>query len=317
MRLYLSFFLIVFYILFSAQSFAKGLMRSIILPSDSLIKRYDTSFVNPLPNTISLRYYLNLKQNALDFNVNGDDAIRRYEVKNQLRYGFGFGYRWLIANGAYHFNPEKDIKKYDFQINVNGKRFLYDIRTQWYKGYKLKGNDFRKDIELVSVGGSLRYNFKHKIYSFKSSFDQTQWQLKSAGTPIAGINYSYLKLKSDSLFNLGVNSDITTLSHETFNVGFGGGYAHTFVRNKHWFLTVSLLVYLDAKINSDIPIKQNLKINPEPRIAFGYNSSKYWVGLTGTFHQFPGQLSDDVYLNYNYNNIKLLFVHRLNFNPYK
>lgn len=313
MRLYITFFL--FFCLLNIEG--KEIWKKFLLNPDTLISKYDTSYVNPLPRTLAIRYYVNLKQNTLDFSSDVLQSKERFEAKDYVRYGIGFGYRWLIANGAYHFNPEAGIKKYDFQINVSGRRILYDLRTQWYKGYQVKDGSFRTDVSLVSLGGSLRYNFNHKKYSFKSSYDQTQWQLKSAGTPILGINYSYLQLSSDSLFQLGTLSLADGLDFKRLNIGVGGGYSQTFVRDKHWFWTFTLMVYLDNQfqVGNNFLSVGTIKINPEPRIAFGYNNAKYWLGVSGTFHQFPYQLSDELFLSYRYNSIKLLFVHRLNFNP--
>lgn len=319
---------LTFCLMISSISCAQGLWKYVVLHPDSAIKRYDTTFVKPNLNRLSLRYFLNVKQAEVEFKVKNDTETYGYRAGDFLRYGFGFGYRWLILNYSYGIDPRKtreekgDVIQYnDIQMNIFGQKFLYDLRAQWYTGFNYK-EQFRPDVNLMSFGGSLRYNFNHKKYSFKHSYDQTQWQLKSAGAPIAGINFSYTNISSDSTIYVGSNNDVTGTIHENINMAFGGGYSYTFVYKKNWSLTLTFTLYLDGyrsgtNMNVNKELSYGLNIIPESRAAFGYNNHNYFFGFQGSLHELPSRLSDNVTYRYKYNNLKILFVHRMNFNPFK
>lgn len=307
---------------------AKTWWKHFILHPDSIIQGYDTNYVQPLLNQVTARYFLNVKQARVIISPLGDDKEYSLEAGDFLRYGVGVGYRWLILNYSYGYDPQKtgpngtsNIRYDDIQMNIFGKKWLYDVRAQFYRGFTLD-NIFRPDIKVIGLGTSLRYNFNNHRYSFKNTYDQTQWQTKSAGSPIAGINFAYTRITADSPVKVGNNSDFRFGLHENYNMYLGAGYSYTFVYKKHWFATYTLTMYVDASI---VGSKQNFtsvnelhfRVIPESRFGFGYNSTKYYVGFSSTIHKLPGRLSDNLDYTYQYSNLKLLFVHRFNFNPYK
>lgn len=304
---------------------ANNLKNFFIPPADSVNERYDTAYIDPLPNFYTLRLYGNLKQIDLSF----DDpslGIINANAGDFLRLGGGFGYRWIIFNYAYGRDPRRKntpekIRHFDFHMNVFTQRILYDIRTQFYKGFKLAGQ-YRDDISTLSLGGSLRHNFNPKKYSFKSSYDQTQWQKKSAGAPIAGISLGYLRLKGDSAFYNPSGFAALSSFHENYNLAVGLGYSYTFVYRKHWFATAGLTLYADNTFVGSLANfeeRPSLTVNllPEVRAAVGYNSKNVFVGLQGMWFDTPGLYSNDITYHYKYNNIKLIFAHRFYYNIYK
>lgn len=318
---------IIFLLMLSNVSKAQGLWKYLVEHPDSGVLRYDTTYVKPLLNQLTLRYFLNVKQMELAVSPVGENDSYDYKAGDFVRYGFGFGYRWLILNASYAIDPlragplgEKSIRHFDIQMNIFGRTWLYDLRTQWYRGFQYK-NTFRPDLSILAVGGSLRYNFNNKKYSFKNTYDQTQWQIKSAGSPIAGVNVGYTLINSDSSITFGNNTDFRFPHHETYNIAAGAGYSYTYVYKKHWFATYTITMYLDNQFygsSKNFLTKENfsLAVLAENRFGFGYNSHKIYVGIQGTVHHLPGKLSNNLDYTLKYNNLKLLFIHRLNFNPY-
>lgn len=321
-------FSITFCFVLTQSSQAQGLWKYIVQSPEKAIKTYDTSYVKPLLNKLTLRYFFNVKQAELKVQPKDDPNVFRYKAGDFLRYGMGFGYRWLILNYSYGIDPlkkgangDKTIRNQDLQMNIFGKSWLYDLRAQWYRGFTYKGV-FRPDLDIKAFGGSFRHNFNHEKYSFKNTYDQTQWQQKSAGAALAGINLGYSKITADSSITFGNNTDFIFPDHENFNVALGGGYSYTFVYKKHFFATYTLTLFLDNHFigsGKNFVFRDNLALNmlAESRFGLGYNSEKIYIGIQGTFHDLPGKLSNNVAYSYRYNNLKLLFVHRLNFNPFK
>ena len=321
-------FSITILLMIQLSSQGKALWQQFILPEESVIKRYDTNYVQPLLNKFTVRTYLNLKQNEINFNINSNKKAHFIRSPDYYRYGLGFSYRYINVNLSYGLNPYFTelangirLGSIDVQININGRRFLYDIRTQWYNGFTLDNKNFREDINLVALGGSFRYNFNHKKYSLKSSINQAQWQVKSAGSPIAGVNFSYLKLQSDTAIFWQFVADSSYNLLQNWNAAIVLGYSYTYVFRKHWFATLYVAGNLSEHLITNNSSSKNafygFRIYPELRTAIGYNSEKYWLGLTATFMEDRFLWSDHISLQYQFNNYKFLFARRFNYNPYQ
>lgn len=319
---------LVFSSLIITSSKAQGLWKLLVGHPDSVVQKYDTTYIDPMLNQFTMRYFLNVKQAELNFRPENSKFRARYKAGDFMRFGVGVGYRWLIMNYSFGVDParagrdgDKSIRHNDLQMNIFGRRWLYDIRAQWYRGFNYEGVR-RPDMSLVAFGTSLRYNFKHHKYSFKNTYDQTQWQLKSAGAPIVGINMGYLKVSTDSSVIIQDAEALPNIFHENFNIAGGGGYSFTWVIKKHWFITLTSTLYADvyfvgSKKNFEEDPGINLVLVPEFRGGFGYNSKKHYVGIQSTVHKLPGSFSDDLNYEYRYNNLKLLYCYRFDFNPFK
>jgi len=114
---------------------------------------------------------------------------------------------------------------------------------------------------------------------------QNEWQKKSAGSFLIGGLICYGQIKGDSslipkqvedLFPnaAGINNA------SIFSIGIGGGYAYTLVVAKHFYLTGSAIVNLNADFSAveNMNSKKNkavIKPSTIYKAAIGYNSDSW------------------------------------------
>jgi hypothetical protein len=156
-------------------------------------------------------------------------------------------------------------------------------------GYPLRG-----DLRTHLLGVNVQHLFNSSRYSYKAAFLQNEFQKRSAGSPIAGIEAYYMLGMSDSVM---VQSQIPPqgfLDDQPFNqvdianAGVNGGYAYTFVWNEKLSLSLSTLFGISGGYNqvhytdNSITYLSGLTagLTNSTRISFGINSKRYYVGLS-------------------------------------
>jgi hypothetical protein len=305
-------------------------------PTDSLILTFDTTYIKPLLDEVTIRYFSSVKTNDLVF-VGARNHLDWYRANSLVKYGLGFGYRWLIVNWAF-FSPHEQYqidergktKAFDIQMNIYGYRLLFDFRYLNYSGYYLENTNERipnwnnprleiqrPDISNFSVGGTLRYQFNRSQYSFKAAYDQTQQQIKSAGALFGGICYSFNSISTHDNPNIVLKDQIVTLKHlDVMVFGAGGGYAKTFVWLKKWFFALSTELYLQSSVILDEEKNNFSDIFTSPtsiiRSAFGYNTEKNYFGIKGVLDFQPYIKNENIHLYHSFSNVRLIYARRFN-----
>jgi len=233
----------------------------------------------------------------------------KYKPNVALSIGPGFGYKWFGIDLSFFSVGRKSesiygkTQKFDIQTHLYLKRFIADFVFQSYQGFyhdtlKLKDTTqiilqhttIRPDIRMASIGGTIMYFTNYKKFSFKSTFSQTEFQKKSAGTWAFGLNFHYFGITGDSsLINQSYKAyfDSSTYykSIYTSNWGIIGGYFHTFTLHR-WFTTLSLLIGFNGKKElftlEDNVVKRdtiNLSTKLELRLGLGYNANRVYFGI--------------------------------------
>ena len=268
--------------------------------------------------------YLDDRSNDLVMRVYGSNKFSRLTLgdvhyKEKLSYrsntnyntGVGFNYRWLTVNIGFNTpGINKDDDRYgksewlDFQSYVYLRKMTIDFYAQSYEGYYLHDGDLlsrepagqpayiRNDIQTRKLGANVEYLFNGDRFSYRSVFLQNERQLKSAGSFIVGAGLHYDHTRADSslipdnlkyaFFN--GNEDYNHSGIASFTIN--GGYAHTFVIAKNFFLTGSL----QAGIGANYSILKNdatdykdgrvgLQLNGITRLGAGYNGNRYYAGI--------------------------------------
>jgi len=136
------------------------------------------------------------------------------------------------------------------------------------------------DLKITSFQGSTSYKFNPN-FSLKAISTQTEIQLKSAGSFIPGIHYSYYIIDNKS------NSELQQSSQRsnTFEVILNAGYYYTFVLNKTWYASIgltpgfginytNLLTRLPDENNRTNYFNGVFRINSKTGI--GYNSERFF-----------------------------------------
>ncbi|MCX6182665.1 MAG: DUF4421 family protein [Bacteroidetes bacterium] len=305
--------------------------------------KFDTSFIKSFHHDITLKCYGNFKSNNIT-ETDGKNKTLDYTINNPFKIGFGVSYKWfnLLATVITPF-PVNEYKKgktnhFDLRVNMYGRSTVTDIWFQFYNGYYLANSNVtipnwnnpnayyrRPDIKVASLGGVMYFNRNKKEFSYKASFSQTDRQLKSAGAPILGVNWSAFGVRGDSALLPSALSKFTpeqrVQSITAITLGAGGGYAYTYVFKKHWFASLSATLFLVAQTyqyvlqgNPAPRVQPGLNINFLSRGAFGYNNDRNYYGVIFIADNIPLGRRLGSTFDYSFGTLNLMYARRFSLN---
>lgn len=278
-------------------------MTSSFAQTDTSFHQTDTSYYVSYENQLTGRFYFSQKYTAFKFSDNTNDISLRYLPRTTLNMGVGASYKWATLNLAYGFNflnpsDKKGETKYlDLQWHFYGRKFITDVFGQFYNGFYLTnkalrdadGNYYtRPDIKVRQFGASAQYIISHGKFSYRAGFLQNEWQKKSAGTFLLGMQLIAGQGHSDSTLVPGAISMIPNEAQESklyfVEIGPTAGYAYTLVIKKHFFIMASGTVAFAFGSNR-IENGENVKsASFLPNFALkgfaGYNSEKWAISAT-------------------------------------
>lgn len=248
-----------------------------------------------------------------------EDLKMEMSPKWRTRIGPFFGWRWAFA--GYNIDLKSIFSNSD-DIDLGGSiysaRFGIDLFLRKVGGNynirKMKINDMDyssllhgEPFDGISIGMTrlnFYYVFNYKRYSHQAAFSQTNRQLRSAGSPIAGIAYARNTIKMDwakmnTVFDRHNITDIdfSSLSEDQRNseIDLTGGYGYNWVFTKNWLAAGELtgsIGYLLHKFRVEEPDdkgdlfkriddfrRNNLAFNGNMRLALLYNSGPIFTGL--------------------------------------
>jgi len=236
-----------------------------------------------------------------------------YKPNDHNNLGLGFNYRFISLNlGFYDPGLDKNTGIYgrthdfDLQTHLYVHKFIIDVYGAFYHGYYLSNtgaaitnyNDhvmLRPDISTGNITLEFQYVFNDQHFSYNAPFYQNELQKKSAGSFLLGGGIYHTTIKGDSAL---VPSNIVYqdfFHNSGFNnaknngIGFNAGYAYTFVIKKVFFITAYLSggcgingATLSNTYSNQSDEKAGLELNLSEKFAGGYNSDKYFIGITYT-----------------------------------
>lgn len=265
--------------------------------------QHDSAYYETHNDVFHGRLYLVQKYNALHYKYTGADNERNvnYLPHTIPGIGVGFTYDWVTVNFSYAFRlngEERDKGETDFidlQIHSYAKKFVLDLFAQSYEGMYVAGDKdadgnfyHRADLQSRLLGGSFQYVLNNKRFSYRSSFLQTDWQKKSAGSFLVGLEAYVGRIRSDSTLLPGgrdENPEAAAAKEDLFwQLGPTLGYTYTVVIKKHFFITGSLAESLNygrriMSENSDEHTKSRFVTNPSYRIMAGYNTYRWGLAV--------------------------------------
>ena len=188
-----------------------------------------------------------------------------------------------------------------------GVKFLFDkwihrLEYDYIRGFYIENtNDFETLIQNQDfkiqfpylttniLAGSSQYTFNDN-YSVKAIESNTEIQLKSAGTFLAGIDYilyfvrgtDHIKLENQDVISRDSYSEFTG-----FTPIFNAGYHYTFVLHKYWYLNlyanpgVGIDFYKTNVYNENESYNKNntsLYFTLNTGVSAGYNGEKIYFG---------------------------------------
>jgi hypothetical protein len=258
---------------------------------------YDTAYFASYPKMLTTRFYFSQKYTALTARNSSENYALRYRPNTTLNMGVGATYKYFSLNLAYgwpflNHEDEKGKTHYlDLQFHGYTPKFNLDVLAQFYRGFYFSpkgagtsGSYYhRPDLAIDAIGASYQYVFNHRRFSFRASALQSEWQKKSAGTFLLGVEAYGGNVRSDSSLSPSHLTDAPDRDLRTigfFQFGLNGGYAYTLVISHHIFLTGAATLSADYGFNSVKVDERNIRrygvaANTLFRICAGYNSPQW------------------------------------------
>jgi hypothetical protein len=245
----------------------------------------DSSYIKQFEHKLAVRAYLG--QDYLMMTQEFSQSLdKTFTPNSSIKIGFGFSLNNTILDLSYGLNLWNEKKKgatrsFDFQIHNYGRKFVFDLFFQRYQGFY---NDDSKNIEIYpdlrirNYGISGLFILNNHKYSYKAAFNQSEKQLKSAGSFLLGIGLYHIKIDSDSSFIYKQENDLSC-----FQLGINAGYAYTWTLSKYWDISASSTLGLGLGIrNTREREKWKFEISPMvfPRITAGYNRNDWSIGFS-------------------------------------
>ena len=273
----------------------------------------DTLFVRDFSNRPTVRAYLSSKFNSLTFRAEGPYTDLRYEPNGHYNIGIGASYKRLTLNLGFPmpFVPsdvdERGRTRYlDAQATLHTNKQASNLFLQVFKGYHITSHDlqqlgwtqptkypYRPDLVQFNIGLSTLRIVDDEHFSYRATFNQDAWQQRTKGSWLYGGYATCYVMNADSSVVPDALQDQFGTTHGLtqgvfVDLGPMGGYAHTFVHKRHWFLTLSGAVgagpsfqrvdLSDARV-PDVRVDVGPGWHAQFRGGAGYNSRYYYAGF--------------------------------------
>jgi hypothetical protein len=274
----------------------------------------DTNYIQAYKDELTVRTYISRKQNRYFLASKLASPYLKYHTNDNLLLGLGYTYSFLTLNLGIKMpfiNGDDDIygesRYFDLQAHTILRSYIIDFYLQWNKGYYLSNPEdlipgwdpdgpfpMRGDMRTHILGLNVQYLFNSERFSYKASFLQNEFQKKSAGSPILGLEAYWMLGMTDSLMIGGNIPKSGFLENQDFNqvdianAGVNGGYTYTFVWDEKLYLSLSTVLGFSAGYNqihytdssTTITSKMTVGYCNTSRVSLGYNSKRYFVGLS-------------------------------------
>lgn len=270
----------------------------------------DTSYYVYFPESMTGRFYFSKKYTSFDIKSKAAKDLH-YLPNTTLNTGIGVTWHNFSLNLAYglgYINKDDDkgkTKYLDLQTHFFRPKWNTDVYGQFYKGYYLssgfaagpgKNYYYRPDVKITLIGFSRYYIFNSTRFSYRAAFLQNEWQKKSAGTFLIGVEAYYGVLNGDSAL---VPKSIEDKYSEKgihrvdyLSIGPGAGYAYSLIIAQHIYFTGSftgnLNVSYATESNYDVH-PHNVSVNFVSRfkISAGYNSRTWNISANYIANDLP------------------------------
>jgi hypothetical protein len=300
-------------------------------------KGYDASFrVNYFENII-LRTELSSDVTRLQFFSGRTGELLAIRPVAEYRLGYSLDYKWVAV--GFSFTPKFLLNTQNIEELNNGESLGFNINFyytdqwrqelgyQYYKGFFRDGPQrstglgdvLLENTTLKTIQGSTFF-IVNPEYSFRAHYIQTERQLKSAGSLIPRLRYSFSALKPN-FGNLTNYEEVVQINSLDFTAQIG--YLYTFVYERKWFATVglhpgfgynySLNRFSDGSIADKTYNSLTFALNNE--VGLGYNNYRWFFGVAYNWRNYnyannqKDQFARDfvsfnIYMGYRFNDNK-------------
>jgi len=316
----------------------------IVIPGYTQTSQYDSArsiYIREIEDRFYIKPLITVKSLSLiltDENEEARDISYLPSSSNFLGLGFylfdvGFEASFRLPQNEEEVPSEifGKTKSFDFQTNIYSKRWGADIAYQKYSRLYLdspsdhynlwrQGDPYplRDDLEIRYLQANGFYIFNNEKFSFRSPYIQSEQQLSSRGSVLAGLFFSDLKVRADSsLLPLQTSafyqdvSQINKVDVTAIAVNIGYTYTLTF-KNFYANGTIALgpgHFWTSYGQNNQEESITGIRPVVNFRAALGYNGNWFFCGLTA-FDQIVSAKVSNLSINSNSANVKLFIGFR-------
>ena len=307
-----------------------------IQAQESFLGQNDLDYIRSYARTLTLRAYGGEKFATFSLEDRKHGGNLNFKPNAVLTAGLGFNFRHIgfgISTSIPFRDDKSDLygrtRRFDFQLHRYSRKLALDAYLQRYTGFHLNFYDqaptyvpgtteeqpafpYFKDMRSIKVGATALYVFNGGRFSMRSAVKQQEWQTRSAGSPLAGLAFSFQDFSNGGLGIVPFRYPDTALYNgynptriQTYGLTFHGGYGYTYVFREHWSATLSGdvgvgpgVVYVQANKTNNIARSTDreatalaFNVRANLRTSIAYNSEKFSVGLyaiaTGDRYTLP------------------------------
>ena len=213
--------------------------------------KYDTNYVARPKEKWLLRLLGNQTGNYVHAKGTVHDVYSKYDLHTKTNYTMGLEVNYCDIAATFSINPAKiggDYNDYEFNFEYHGQMISFDINylraTSLTGDIKLGNMDHldEEGLRMNVVNASAYYIFNNRKFSYPAALFQNYYQLRSAGSWLAGLTVQSGSIKTTDA--LKERNPLAPEVHLTFaNVALGGGYGYNFVFGQcsQWLLHLSAL----------------------------------------------------------------------------
>ena len=262
-------------------------------------QRWDSTYVSEFP----YRYRVNTGFRYIDDSAEFTTADgQSFQLQNR-QLAFRIGGRYKFASYTFSI-PISDLGTGTDEEQGSGwglglrlyRRYGY-FRTQFRftNGFRLTDPDgtetYRDDLKLFTAYVYAYHLFSEKTFSLRSSFNQRDRQLKSNGSWLAGGLVTRRRFLANNLtipsFDGQGSAEIQRFAQT--NLGVGGGYTYTFVRNRFY---ATPLIYAGPEVRftntqqeAERRMAETVRVGLQlrARLSVGWTGDHYFIALIGDF----------------------------------
>lgn len=269
-----------------------------IIYSQSRDSIFASEYYLKMNNTLNLR--MGISNDVNSFRYFTSDTIYSIEPNTSLKLRASINYRFIsLAIGiSPKFLANHDVIEYgntvifDLRFNFFIQDWMQSFNVNRTEGYYASAienmdGDFNQepddviilpDLKTFSITSKTQYRFNEN-YSFKAAFNQNEIQTISTGSFVPSLTIGYYEIKDETSIQ----------DSESIRIKLNAGYFYTFALNNHWYSNLGVDPGIGIEFNNIITrVEQeefndrynNLAFDLNAHIGLGYNSGKFYGGMT-------------------------------------
>ena len=278
----------------------------------------------------SLPYKMWAKTSILSKFIEIHDGENSFTPNYPFMAGAGVGLHKIryvnlsFAISLFPLKNESGLRSYitDIQIHSYSKKSLFDAYYQSYKGFfvekELKNGQKQYSLfpafSLRQAGIEYTHIYNHRRFSARAAFEQSELQIRSAGSFLLGGGIYWHRVKPDTNMSAGYPKS----EFDNIQVDINAGYAYSWVINER--LLLSSIATIGLSIGNETQALRQGKVRVYPtamvKASFVYSFKTDWsLAVTGVFNNKTIYMSANQRLFVHSPMMKLTLTKHFDFDP--